>query len=136
MPDYKYVKRPNFVIKDTDGTMKELLCCCCGTVIAGKAPRVVGRRQTRDNRWIETVAIEFRRYSNYAEVKIQFLDGSYHVANGCRKCLTENMVPEKLHEIHMADMLHEDMQFPGREKMMERIPLSAVAVRSDGGGIE
>jgi hypothetical protein len=116
--------------------IEELFCKVCGSAIGGMTSQVKGRRfESATKTWIEEHVLEFRRFHNYAELKMQFEDGSYHVTNGCRTCLSATLIPEQLHELHIADMEVEDMIYPGQEEHMARIPVSAVAIRIDGGGI-
>lgn len=131
--EYKFVKRPNYVTYGEDKSVEEIFCKVCGSPIAGMRARSAGRRLTRDRQWVELVEIRFRRLSNYTDLKIQFEDGSYHVTNGCKNCLSENLTIEQMTELHVADMLLED--WPGRDLQITRVPLQVVAIRRDGGGI-
>lgn len=133
---YEYVLRPNYVIFGPGNRIEELFCKVCGSAIAGMQSTIKGRRlDPATKQWIEEHVLEFRRFHNYAELKMQFEDGSYHVTNGCKTCLSGTLPIEKLHELHIADMLIEDMIYPGQEEHMSRVPESAVAIRTDGGGI-
>lgn len=130
---YKFVLRPKYVILDDVGAIKELFCKVCGTAIAGVQEMVRGRRQTRHGLWIEDHVHVWRRFPNYAELKMEFEDGSFHVTNGCNQCLTEGLTAEQLHELMHADMELEGTE--GAEAAKERIALRSVAIRTDGGGI-
>lgn len=78
------LKRPDFVVYDTRGAVRELYCKVCSTQIAGGVP--------------------FQRYANYAELKFSCDDGSLHVTNGCRKCLTRSTSKKILSAMLVADM--------------------------------
>lgn len=66
-----------FASLDAEGKLTHLNCKICGTTI-GKMETVNGRSV-------------FIRLSNYLEVKIRCDDGSFHVTNGCAKCLKNNL---------------------------------------------
>jgi len=131
--DYKFLQRPNYVILSETGELQELFCKVCGTAIAGQQDVVKGRRRSRSGDWIEEHIIQFRRYNNYAELKIEFKDGSFHVTNGCKTCLHENLT-----QLQMRELMHADMDLEGTENAENsklRAPKRVVAVRTDGGGI-
>jgi len=129
---YYHLQRPNYVIYGPNGDIEELCCKMCGSVIGSMAEQVKGRRLTPQG-WVEERILRFRRHNTYAELKMEFRDGSFHVTNGCRTCLHENLTMEQLDELHCADM-HQDM---GAHSVpcMERYPIGIAAIRTDGGGI-
>lgn len=131
--EYKTVLRPNYVIYDDVGAIKELFCKVCGSAIAGVQESVRGMRQTRQGLWVEERVLAWRRFPNYAELKMEFEDGSFHVTNGCRNCLTEALTNEQLHELMHADMSMEGTE--NAEASKERVAARIVAIRTDGGGI-
>lgn len=61
--------RPDYVENDKIGRMIRLFCKVCGVEIG---------EYRRGN---------FIRHTNYAEMKIQFEDGTKHVTNMCTKCM-------------------------------------------------
>jgi hypothetical protein len=133
---YTYALRPKYVLFGPDGKIEEIFCKVCGSAIAGMRSRIIGTRfDSVTNKWIETEVRQFSLLPNYTEIKMQFKDGSYHVANGCRSCLSAPLTPEQLHELHIADMELDDMIYPGKADHMARVPVGVVAIRYDGGGI-
>jgi|SRR5580765_2997296 len=132
---FKFVKRPNYVLYGPSMSLEELFCKVCGTAIGGLVTQVKGTRITREGKQIEEQIIRFRRYHNYVEVKMQFEDGSYHVTCGCNQCMSVNLTPEQLDELHQADMSVEEEIYPGQEEHMARKAAMVVAIRTDGGGI-
>lgn len=133
---YKFVQRPNYVGSSPGRPIEELFCKICGSAIAGMQSRIKGRRlDAATKQWIEEHVLEYKTFHNYAELKILFEDGSYHVTNGCKTCLSGDIPVEKLHELHTADLLHESQDYPGKELHLARVPVMAVAIRLDGGGM-
>jgi len=130
---YKFVKAPTFVRKDEQGTLRELMCKMCGTVIAGFTERIVGYEMDRAGNKVKVVSRQFTRFHNYTELKIAFSDGSFHVTNGCSACLSMSLPPAALDELHRADQEESPDGYTERER--ERADPTAVAVRHDAGGI-
>lgn len=129
---YTYVKRPAYIKVGPDGSLEELFCKVCGTAIGGMSTQVKGKR-FENGQWIEEHILRFRRYHNYAELKLEFWDGSAHVTNGCRDCLHEGLTFDQMYELHCADM--ELDAGPHSKLCKTRAPKGVVAIRTDGGGI-
>lgn len=91
--------RKNFVDYGPKGQVLGLYCKLCGDAIAGVQARRVSPVPGA------AMAMKFLRYSNYAEIKIAFNDGSHHVTHGCKKCLGTNMAPDVLQALYEADVL-------------------------------
>ena len=87
--------RPNYITYTDTGAINNIFCKQCGTPIAGFVSVPV-TPTTRGIRW--------RRFPNYAEIKMEFDDGHFHVTNGCKACLSLGLSPGVLHELHNADM--------------------------------
>jgi len=130
---YEHIKRPNFVLYGPNGEMEELFCKMCGTAIMGMNEQVKGRRMGPDGKWIEERILRFRRFHNYAELKMEFWDGSAHVTNGCRDCLHEGLTFDQMYELHVCDM---EMDGTLHTKInRRRVPKGITVIRHDGGGI-
>lgn len=132
MAKYDHVKRPSYVRFGPQGELEELFCKICGTAIGGMTEQVKGKR-FENGHWIEERILRFRRFHNYAELKLEFHDGSAHVTNGCRNCLHEGLTFDQMHELHLADM--ELDAGPHTKVCKTRSPKKVVAIRTDGGGI-
>lgn len=98
-----------------NGAIKWLYCKVCGAQIG---------RYEQDRKG-------FVRNSMYAEVKIQFDDGSYHVTNGCKNCIKMSLAPDTLQEMYEADC--EDA--PSCSSGKGRMAVQAVAVSYDQQGL-
>ncbi len=135
------LKRPDYVVFDTDGSIKELFCKVCGTSIAGMRNTVKGRHFDKTTgTWIQESVTRFQRSNLYAEMKIEFMDGSGHVTNGCATCL--NKISTRGHEDEVllallnADMDIEQKQGNKHTRLArDRVPSHVSVVRNDGGGI-
>lgn len=128
------VKRPEFIVYNEDGSIKELYCKLCGSAIAGEREMSRGLKHAKDGRQYEQLVMRFARFSNYVEAKMQFEDGSFHVTNGCTNCLTPNMGPDDMKRLHEADIAAMPEGFTVRD--MHRTPKRIVKVSTDGKGIE
>jgi hypothetical protein len=117
-----------FVTYGNDGQMAVLHCKICGVVIGEKQERTVGFRHGPDGRVIERVLEGFARNHLYMEIKITFEDGSAHVTNGCKNCLTGLTDGARLSELEQCDM---------EEQGLKARTVSAVEVIETkiGGGI-
>jgi len=135
MAKYDHVKRSKFVRFGPNGELEELFCKMCGTAIGGMTEKVKGRR-FENGVWIEERILQFRRFHNYVELKMEFWDGSAHVTSGCRDCLGESLTSDQMYELHLADM-EMDLEGGGSHAGIckTRVPRRVVAVRSDGGGL-
>lgn len=130
---YKFVQRPNYVMFGPNQELEELFCKICGTAIGGMHQALKGKRLNKQGVWIEEHVVRFRRFHNYAELKMEFQDGSAHVTNGCKTCLHENLTTDQLFELHIADMYMDGAEYT--KGAVRRVPKKVVAVRTDGGGI-
>lgn len=129
------IKRPSYVTFTPNGEITELFCKVCGSQIGGIEDTVQGRSLDKTtNKWVERVVRQFRRFSGYTEMKMEFEDGSAHVTNGCNKCMTEHLNKDDLTAIYNADLDIEAVAGnPHVKKLRERIPTRVVAVRVGGG---
>lgn len=93
------IKRRKFVTYDEKGAIKKMYCKVCGEPIAGTEMRPKGSGPD-----ITVMVPKFMRYANYAEAKFYFNDGSHHVTNGCRNCLTNALTPQQMHTLYRVDM--------------------------------
>lgn len=116
------LKRPNYV-EETNGAINKLFCKICGASIAGVTETPKGGGPL-----IKVMVQKFMRFSNYAEIKIEFSDGSMHVTNGCKSCLKVNMESSQLLEIYQADMAVMGMK-------PDRTPVKVVAIDRTGVGL-
>src|SRR5262245_852561 len=105
-----FVKVKKFAHFNADGSLERLQCKLCGDIIGETQQRPVGRRNRPDGRIVEKIVENFARNHKYTEIKIAYDDGSAHVTNGCKRCLTGDMAVEKLDEITQVDT--EDLQLP------------------------
>jgi len=134
MTTFTWVQRPDYVIFDSEGNIKEMFCKVCGDVIAAHEDRLKERKVGWGGKIIEVRQARFTRKNNYCELKMEFQDGSAHVTNGCTKCLHPNLSTDQLYELHRADLLLDGGQHTVRN--LQRVPIEAVAIRQGGGGIE
>ncbi len=93
------LKRPDYVTYNADKTIDRIFCKVCGEAIAGhiETPRGSGNMA-------EKTAIRWRRFPNYVEAKFLFDDGHFHITNGCSKCITMDLTPKQMEELHSADL--------------------------------
>lgn len=131
--DWQFVKCLEFVRYDEHMHLQEILCKICGTSIAGMSEELVSRGQDRHGQTLITMQRRFIRHHNYAEVKIQFTNNSFHVTNGCRDCLSESLTPDQLQELYWADVLREPMSFTDNDK--KRIAQRVAALMRGSGGL-
>jgi len=90
--------RRDYIEFDDHGTMNKMFCKMCGVQIAGQVPIPI------ESGFNPRMAWKWQRFGNYAEAKIQFDDGHYHVTNGCQTCINMALTSEELEELHSADM--------------------------------
>lgn len=109
------LSRPVFTIYRSDGEVDQLFCKVCGSMI--------GRYEE---------GFGLKRLPLYAELKMRFTDGSYHVTNGCIDCLSRIKTPEQMHELHQADL--EESRTIFFERDIKRVPDEVVVVNQDGRG--
>jgi hypothetical protein len=128
----KYVKCPDYVTKNEyTGAIEALQCKICGTTIADTVERIIGYEMTRGGQRIKVVNRQFTRLPNYREVKIEFDDSSNHVTNGCDKCLSMNLHPSVLAELHEADQLESPDGYTDRERA--RYPVGVITIAEQSG---
>jgi|SRR4249919_4089527 hypothetical protein len=131
-----FLKRPNYITYGDNYEIAEIFCKICGAAIGGLTSKMIGRRlDPATKKWIETEEVRFRRFGNYAELKIEFEDGSAHVTNGCSKCMHENLTPEELDALHQADLSVDKTEYPGRDLHLGRKAKGVLGIRNDGGGL-
>lgn len=131
---WHYVKCPDFVRFDAgSGAMVAILCKVCGTVIAGLTEETTRRSHDRAGNMIETKRVQFARFNNYAEVKIEFKDGSAHVTNICTVCLTSSIEDHELQELYEADIHVDGAGYT--EKLIARKAKRIAALARNTGGI-
>lgn len=92
------LKRPDFVTYDADGSLNRVYCKMCGVEIAGLVERPKGSGPKNS-----IMVTKFIRFPNYAEIKMEFDDGSFHVTNGCNVCLHEELSANDLLDLYLAD---------------------------------
>lgn len=124
------VKRPDYVKYDEEGRLSELYCKLCGSQIGGRVRVLIGKRM-EDGVLSNDYIVEFKRFPNYAEGKIEFHDGSAHVTLGCKDCLTGKLDPETLDAIHQADLDQAPSEYVERYK--DRISKRLIGVKRGGG---
>ena len=117
------LKRPNYV-EEVNGVIQKLFCQVCGDQIAGVSASPIG-----SGPYANKLSDSFKRFANYAEIKIEFDDGSMHVTNGCKKCLKMTMPIEQANEIYQADLSVMGL------KQDNRVPVRIVAVDTTGVGL-
>ena len=102
MNDSDLLAKPECVEYDRNGRVSKIFCKICGCIIAHSLRRGL------------------HRLSRYAEVKIQFADGSHHVTNLCLDCVTRHRKNEDiLLAIHEADILHFEKDLPSMVEHLE-----------------
>lgn len=91
------LKRRDFITYGPKGLVLAVACKICGTQIANT--------QEKPGPFPDSAPVKrFMRSNLYAEIKFEFDDGSYHVTNGCKNCLSKDMSPELLEQLFLADM--------------------------------
>lgn len=95
-------------ILNGEGQLVELHCKKCGKLIGKLVTAGDGSKV-------------FERY-NYLEMKVRCDDGSFHVTNGCDKCLKG-----KLSMKQIAAFLAEDAKFDAGLGEMHRKPVEVIA---------
>ena len=91
-PPKKLIKKKNYVVANERGAVVELFCKNCGIPIGGLE---VAEKENK----------KFERHGNYAEIKMRFSDGTFHVTNICTGCIAEvTGDPDLMQQIHDADI--------------------------------
>ena len=109
-----FVKAANFARLGPGGELQTLLCKLCGTVIGEKQLRTVGFRTAPNGQKIERIVESFVRNHLYMEIKIAYDDGSFHVTNGCKKCLNGSLIVDILDDITFTDQKDLGLNLPRR----------------------
>ena len=130
---FQFVKCRRYVRKNEVGELLSLQCRRCGDIIADTVDRPVGYEVNRRGERLKIVRRQLTRGPNYAEIKILFDDGSYHVANGCKRCFKIDLLPAVLDEIHEADWVESPEAYIGRQR--KRKAVRVIALRTDQSGI-
>jgi len=121
------VKVADFAIMKPDGTLTRLHCKICGVVIGETGTRTLDRIRDPGGNIVERVMESFLRNDLYTEMKIAYDDGSAHVTNGCRTCLTTALTMDELAQLTRADEI--DLELPHREGK----PIAIVKIKAGGG---
>src|SRR5215813_11347863 len=121
------IKAPDFAIIGPDGVMQRLLCKVCGVVIGERELRSLERKADPGGRLVERIVDGFIRNDLYTEMKIAYDDGSAHVTNGCKNCLTQALTLDDLAALTIADEI--DLQLPHRTGK----PIGIVKIMAGGG---
>lgn len=130
---YQHVKCENFVRK-ANGIIQSVQCKLCGVTIADTVERTVRYERTRGGQTLKVVERKLVRFSNYREIKIAFENPNYfHVTHGCANCLSLNMPPAKLAEMHAVDQAESPDGFTAREAA--QVPTHVVVLQEDQSGI-
>jgi len=129
---YEHVRYPHYATFE-DGAVIELRCKVCGVPIAHTQQLPITTRSDNEDKkkTIEVHTTRFVRLPTYTELKMQFENGSYHVTNGCNKCLVDTLTPTQLQELLMADVEMAKDGFHVRD--VSRIALRVVAIRGASG---
>ena len=100
------IKKADYVKRGRQAKSSDAVYCkLCGDKIAGyilddsfsEATRANGQTIIRERMiWAE--------FPNYAELEIEFDDGSKHVTPACRRCANQNHSAEVLDAVHMVDV--------------------------------
>lgn len=112
----------------SNGATHTLMCKVCGTVIGTKQLQYLRDIDGGRNKIYKET---FQRLANYHEIKISFTDGSAHVTNGCKTCLTRRMTPAELKQLEMCDMRNMGINLPN----IDRTPRAVVEHLADDRGI-
>lgn len=83
LPKASLLQKPDYIEYDDDGSIKVIYCKVCGTVIAQWTIKDRGETVIIDGKARDVVKEKFTRLPNYAELKMQMVDGRAHVTNGC-----------------------------------------------------
>lgn len=116
------LKRKDFVTTAKDGTVEALYCKVCGAKIAGMTMRPSGPGNA-------PLVPKFSRFPNYAEAKFSFNDSSFHVTNGCDKCINKALTAKQMIALYKCDCAEMQME-PGKRK-----PVVVVVVDTTQSGI-
>ena len=94
------LKAPMYLTFDRRGRISQILCKGCGCEIAKQTPR------------------GFVRGTNYAELKMGFDDGSFHVTNLCSACVKDASRDAAFcASLHKADMDQMEAEDPQMKQM-------------------
>jgi hypothetical protein len=110
--------KPEYIETDAIGRMIVLYCKVCGMPIA------------RDVRGV------FVRSPDYAEIKIEFMDGDKHVTNLCKGCV--DVVaddPALLMEVYHADIEHLAQEVPSLRGLKAKLSPRITVVNTKRTGI-
>lgn len=116
------LKRKAFVTTTKDGTIEALYCKVCGSKIAGVTMRPSGPGNA-------PLVPKFSRFPNYVEAKFSFNDNSFHVTNGCDKCLSKALTVKQMAALYKCDCAEMQME-PGKRK-----PVAVTVVDTTQSGI-
>jgi hypothetical protein len=110
--------KPDYIETDAIGRMITLYCKVCGAPIG------------RDVRGV------FARGQNYAEIKIQFMDGDNHVTNLCTTCV-DRVADDKdlLMEVYHADIDHLAREVPSLSERKAKLAPRITVVNTKRTGI-
>lgn len=116
------LKKPDY-IEHQGGIVSRVFCKMCGSTIAGMSQRPAGSGSQ-----INRMVTRFKRFSSYAEAKFKCNDGSFHVTNGCKACLTGLSDLETMTALLAADMTEQG-------RLDKRKVTEFIAVDLTGSGI-
>jgi hypothetical protein len=122
-----FIKVEKFARFGDNGELRTLYCKLCGVVIGENQQRTIGFRTLPNGQKVERVLEGFLRNHLYMEIKIVFDDGSAHVTNGCKNCLTGDLGGEILAQLTSTDELEQKL------KASNRKPLGIVEAVLGGG---
>jgi hypothetical protein len=101
---YRRIQASSYVKRDPGtGAVVSLQCKVCGDTIADTQDRTTAYEVTRSGERVKVVKRQYVHFANYTEAKIEFTDGSFHITNGCDKCLTAHMSLAVVKEMYRAD---------------------------------
>lgn len=111
-------KKEELCVKfDERGSIREVKCKGCGVKIAGMMISDAEPLQVMmGGRLTPVVPMEFVHLQNYAEATVEFDDGSAHVTNGCKTCITLlKTMPPDAQQLKLSEWYDEDVTVWMRE---------------------
>jgi hypothetical protein len=131
---YGLISCPDHIKRDARGVLQSMQCKVCGAVIADTCDRLVGYEITKSGERVKVITRNFTRLDNFTEIKIAFEDPKYsHITHGCNKCLSLDMSPALLAELHQADQEDSPDGYTDRERA--QVPVKVVAISHNQGGL-
>jgi|TARA_Y100000310_G_scaffold231529_2_gene234122 hypothetical protein len=87
-----------------------VLCKLCGALLKALVPLSdLGKEEVINGKTVVTQPVALRETNNFAEITIEFDDGSAHTTMTCKSCIG-GLSDEELELLYAADMAHFDRE--------------------------